>query len=599
VTARLAVWAAIGLVAVFLSWLEMSGATAGRPSSARRIVASRAVRGLIDTPRQELHASAFSASAESRSDDIVQPRASAPGEEMVQDAVSPSGATLGVGKIDIAPAGLDDEVLPRFPGADAPGYTMSPVPGLPGSLATLPEPLEEVSPDDEPLPPLEEELWMHGGSYLYAPEGDRLAWPGHDEHAHYQLLRLPECWQEPRPLTFFADFLGADPIRQYPRLHWPGCEGYAWEPRFVGYGSYEVLGLAFEENNRRQDGLGHQLLVDLDLRLTGTERFHVQFRPLGRGNTGGSFLQLNDPVTYIDNSTAEPDRYWFEGELHSMFSTFLDPFAVRDVHVVAGRFPFVLHNALLMNDDILGLVVNKNTIYFGNLSNLNVQVFYGAKDVDTFRDADARTVGVHASADYKRVLIESTYAFVAHEADSSRDQHFAALSVTRLTGALTTAGRAMFKWGDAGGTGSGQLFVLETNLTRVFSDNFAGVEYGVYYCNAFVATEGWNPISGGNFDRLRSAFEVNPLINISTRGALADTAGVALGVQLFRHHEDESIIPEIAFDVPGGEPVLGFGLRYLIKTGPRSFAQVLGVVNFSDDPRFDREGVFVSETILF
>lgn len=450
--------------------------------------------------------------------------------------------------------------------------------------------------DEEPLPPLEQELWLHGGSYLYQPEGDRLNWPSKEE-AHYDLLRLPEDWQKPEPVTAFSEFLGADPVEPFPQFRWPG--GYVWEPRFVGYGSYELFGFALEENNRRQDVIGHQLIYELDLRLTGTERFHVQFRPLGRENTGGSYYRFNDPQDYVSNATGEPQRYWFEGEVHSLLGGLVDPFAVLDYHIVAGRFPFVLHNSLLMNDEILGVVVNKNTIYTGNLSNLNIQVFYGFNDVDTFTDGDAQAYGAHATIDYRHAFLEATYAYANHDLDNSRNSHFAALSGTKLIGPTTLAGRALFKIGDRGGTGSGELFVLEANRTRYFEHGPAGLEYGVFYANAFLATQGWSNLGGANFNRLRTAFEVNPLVQISAGRPAGDTWGIATGVQLFRLHEDESWIPEFAFEAPNDIPVWGVGLRYLRKTGRRSFFEALGSFNFSDDPRFDREGVFLSETIVF
>lgn len=131
-----------------------------------------------------------------------------------------------------------------------------------------------------PLPPLQQELWNHGGSYLYHPEGDRLNWPAETESAHVEVLRLPETWQEPRPLTAFSEFLGTGPPAG-TQLKWFGDQGYMWDVRFVGSGGYELFGFALEENSQRQDAIGHQLRLDLDLRLTGTERFHVQFRPLG------------------------------------------------------------------------------------------------------------------------------------------------------------------------------------------------------------------------------------------------------------------------------------------------------------------------------
>ncbi len=451
--------------------------------------------------------------------------------------------------------------------------------------------------EEEPLPPLDEELWQHGGAHLYEPEGDRRNWPESDQE-HFQVHRLPEDWQKPKPWTTFQEFLGADPVHDRPGMRWPG-PGYAWEPRFVASGSYEVFAIALEENNRRQDLVGHQLIADLDLRLTGTERFHVQFRPLGENNTGGSYYQFSNPEGYVDNLQGMPDRYWFEAEVHSLFGSYVNPFSALDYHMTVGRFPFALHNNLLMNDEFLGVALNKNNIYCGPLSNLNVQLFYGFNDVSAFAGADGQLYGVHASADYHNEFWQATYAFVLHEFDSTRNSHFAALSRTKLCGPWTVAMRGLFKYGDPGGSSDGQLFSLETNHTRVFDHEPLGVEKVVFFCNSFLATSGWNPIAGGNFNRLRTTFEVNPLVQISAGRAPGDTWGTSLGVQLFRHHEDESIIPEIAFESPGDEPVWGCGVRYLRKTGARSYFEVLGVFNFSDDARFRREGVFLSETIVF
>jgi len=476
-----------------------------------------------------------------------------------------------------------------------------PVPGNAGGLGT--EEIEELLPDpyaadEEYLPPLEEELWHHGGSYLYAPEGDRLNWPAPDSHEHYQVLRLPEDWEEPKPVTAFEEFLGADEIHPRPHLHWLG-HGYRWEPRFVGYGSYQLFAFAFEENNMRRDAIGHQLIAELDLRLTGTERFHVQYLPIGENNTGGSYYQFSDPEGYVDNSTAVPERYWFEGELHSMFGGFLNPFAVWDYHIVGGMYPLALQNSLLMNDNILGFAVNKNNIFLGPLSNINAQVFAGFDDVDAFPDSGARVFVANASIDYRRRFYELTYALLCNKHDASRDAHYLAISRTSWHGMLSVAGRAMFRFCSDGLSGGGQLFVLESNYTRVFERKPLGIEKGVFYVNAFLANDGWRPIAAGGFNRLTTAFEVNPLTQIATGNTVGENWGAVLGVQLFRRHEDESLIPEIAFQSPEDEPVFGLGLRYLRKTGARSYFEVLGTLNFSNDPLYQRRGIFLSETIIF
>ena len=114
-----------------------------------------------------------------------------------------------------------------------------------------------------------------------------------------------------------------------------------------------------------------------------------------------------------------------------------------------------------------------------------------------------------------------------------------------------------------------------------------------------MATAGWSNLGGGNFNRLRTSFEVNPLIRISAGRSADETSGAALGIQLFRHHDDESWVPEFAFEAPSGEPVWGFGLRYLRKTGRRTYFEALGVLNYSDDSQYDRQGVFASHVIIF
>lgn len=475
------------------------------------------------------------------------------------------------------------------------------VPGSPFAPPPTDFPARPPSPYEdrlEPLTPLSQELWMHGGSYLYQPEGDMLGWPGSGT-APFTILRLPEDYEEPKPATLFAPFLGSDMLPE-PHLKFPGPDGgYYWDPRFVGFGSYTLLGFDLTTNRgRRQTALGHQLILDLDLQLTGTERFHVQFRPIGERGTGGSYYQFTDPAGYVDNSTFVPDRYWFDGELHSMLGGHLDPY-FTDFHFVVGKFPWQLHNNLLINDEILGVTVNKNTIYVGDLSNLNVIGFYAFDDVDAYPTSDARLGGLHVIAEYRLAYLEMTVAHVDHAVSSRRDRLYGGLSATKFYGPLTVTGRALGEWGDEAGNGAGGLFVLESSLNREFASDPLGFEYALFYMNLFHVTEGWNSIAAGNFNRLRTAFETNPLVRIAARARNPRNTGLALGVQLFRHNEDASLTPEFAIETPEDARVFGVGLRYQHKTGARSYFEALGVWNFSDDDRFDRRGIFLSETIVF
>ncbi|MHC4879026.1 MAG: hypothetical protein ACYTGL_21450, partial [Planctomycetota bacterium] len=182
------------------------------------------------------------------------------------------------------------------------------------------------------------------------------------------------------------------------------------------------------------------------------------------------------------------------------------------------------------------------------------------------------------------------------------DSRYAAVSATQFFGPLALAGRALFKGGDDAGTGSGSLYVLESNFTRAASHDVecsTGIQKAVVYANFFKATSGWSPISGANFNRLRSTFAVDPLIRIGRGFNPADTIGASLGVELFRHHEDEQVIPEVAYEQIQGEPVWAVGLRWLRKIGPRCYLDASGVLSWSDDRSLEREGVFVSTFIVF
>ena len=478
-----------------------------------------------------------------------------------------------------------------------------------GNVPNPPEPhrftATAASEGDVPLPSLAAELQRFGGSSLYEAAGGHANadFLSHDDD-QVKMLRLPESWEKPLPTaTAYQEFLGSDPVGSWEGLKWFGDNGFQWEPRLVANGSYEMFGLFLEQGGTRQDSVGHQLIVDLDLRLTGTERAHVQFRPLGRRNTGGSFFRLDDPTGYDDNSTGIPDRWWIEGEFYSLFGGLVeDQFTPLDYHITVGKVPYAVHNSLLINDEVTGLIVNKNTLLIPPLSNLNVQGFYFFDDVDTATPHSAELVGMHASADWRNAFIEGTVAYVSHADDNQFDSRYAALSTTQFFGPATLAGRALFKDGDEGGTGDGSLFVAESNLTRLAPREIrcaTGIEHVVFYGNFFKATSGWSPISGANFNRLRSSFAVDPLIRIGQGVNPADTIGASLGVQLFRDHEDESITPEIAWEQPQGDSIWGVGLRWQRKLGPQIFLDASGIISRSDNRQLEREGIFVSTFIVF
>src|SRR5690606_27015269 len=203
---------------------------------------------------------------------------------------------------------------------------------------------------------------------------------------------------------------------------WFGDHGYQWEPRLVVFGSYEMFAAALEDAGRRRDGIGHQLLLDIDLALTGTERAHVQFRPLGGKNSGGSFYSFSAPDGYVDNSEIAPQRWWIEGELQSMLGGLIDdPTQQWDVNVTLGKFPLVLQNFLLMNDEVTGILIGKSTLIVPPFSNINAQTFYLFDDVDAFSTRSTDIPGAELTADYRLAFLQATYIHTFDRSESNRD----------------------------------------------------------------------------------------------------------------------------------------------------------------------------------
>ncbi|MEN1680925.1 MAG: hypothetical protein AAGJ46_15155 [Planctomycetota bacterium] len=535
---------------------------------------------------------------------IAPPDYTRPGDEMASEEQSPSESVK-------APPAIEPHDQPETPPRPQPP---PPVDWEGKPVAFPPLPPDPYAEDGTKLPPLRDTLAHHGGAHLYTPEGDAFppcgaSLPPSEGGGRHPAKRLPEWFQPPQPCTRFAEYLGADPIKLSPKS-WPGAGGYQWEPRFVAHGGYDAFGIAFREGDTGSDLVGHNLTLDFDLRLTGTERFHVQHRPIGEDGTGGSFYQFSDPDGYVDNSTAEPARVWFECELASVLSGWLtNPTVAYDLNLAVGKFLLQQHNTLLINDEVAGVILGQNNLLLPGASNLNARFYWLFDDInslDGFGEGigndglTSNVLGADAAIDFRHAFIELTYAFRDHSRSRSGDAHYLAASATQFFGPATLTGRVLAKVAGAADR-DGQLYVLEWATHRALDRGLLpelGCHHCVFYATGFYATPGWDPIASANFSRLRASFELNPLVQVA-RGDRDETPGVALGVQLFGPGENSSLTPELAYESPDGVSIFGAGLRWQRRTSVQSFVELRGLVNYSDHSPFDRDGVFASHHWVF
>ncbi|HEX9806111.1 MAG TPA: hypothetical protein VGA34_04365, partial [Alteraurantiacibacter sp.] len=149
------------------------------------------------------------------------------------------------------------------------------------------------------------------------------------------------------------------------------------------YGDWRTA-IAFNQNNGQDIAqIATRLNLDVDFKITGTERIHAFFTPLQdnaqftRFEFGGSDgnEKFNGEFDY------EPQTLFFEGDLGSLYSGFSGKDASFDLPFTVGLFPLFLQNGIWANDAILGAAFSipaKNSPFLA-LANFDV-TFFGAFD---------------------------------------------------------------------------------------------------------------------------------------------------------------------------------------------------------------------------
>ncbi len=143
----------------------------------------------------------------------------------------------------------------------------------------------------------------------------------------------------------------------------------------------------------------NRMNLDVDLKLTATERVHAFFRPLDRG---GKFLGYrwgdkgdnnggNGGVGEIDGGV---ETLFFEGDLGAIIAGATDKYQSFDLPFSFGLMPFLTQNGLWTNDAFVGAgfalpSLNSPTL---DISNMDFTFFAGFTEIDSPALVDANGV---------------------------------------------------------------------------------------------------------------------------------------------------------------------------------------------------------------
>lgn len=360
-------------------------------------------------------------------------------------------------------------------------------------------------------------------------------------------------------------------------------------PGLAVYGDWRTA-VAYNQNNGKDIAqIATRLNLDVDLKITGTERIHAFFTPIQEDNVKFSRFEFgggNADKEFNGEFDPDPQTLFFEGDMGSLYSGFSGTEASFDLPFVVGLFPLFLQNGIWANDAILGGAVTlpaKNSPSLG-LSNYDITFFAAFDDIDnaSFVQSDGRIdndnanlFGVTAFIDAFGGYIEAGYGAVQGVDDQSGlMQHYLTGAYSRrYANLISNSTRVFANFGDDGGrtgqTSDGFAVLSENSLITGLPSTL------LPYANFFVGFDNPKPlVDGNNAGILKNVginFETDALTGYPKLDDTASNAwGGALGLQ-YLFNLDQQLVFEVAMVQPfeddgigAKDAQYGFGVRYQI-----------------------------------
>lgn len=357
-------------------------------------------------------------------------------------------------------------------------------------------------------------------------------------------------------------------------------------PGLAIYGDWRTAVAYNNFNGKDVAQIATRLNLDVDLKLTATERFHAFFTPLQKANVkftryefggGGSNDKFNDEFD------ANPQTLFFEGDMGSIYSGYSGTESTFDLPFTVGLFPLFLQNGIWANDAILGGAVTlpaRNSSTLG-LSNYDLTFFAAFDDVDnasvvnsdgSFDNDNTNLFGATAFIDAFNGYIEAGYGLVqGYGAQDGLLQHYLTAAYSRrYANTLSNSTRLFANFGDdKRGNADGFAIISENSLITGLPSTL------LPYANFFVGFGSPQPlVDGNNAGILKNVginFETDALTGYPKLDDTASNAwGGALGLQ-YLFNLDQQLVFEVAMVQPfeddgigARDAQYGLGVRYQI-----------------------------------
>ena len=356
-------------------------------------------------------------------------------------------------------------------------------------------------------------------------------------------------FDEPRPILEWGYPLYSEGA--LGRTYTTFGEKNLFRPQLLVFGDFRSA-VAFNDNGNQEIGqLAARLNLNVDLKLTSTERIHMFLRPIDKNN---NFLRHeffgDDHGEFDFVLDGNIEALFFEGDVGAIQSGLTDKWSTYDLPIAFGFMPLLFQNGLWVEDAFVGgafTIPAKNSPKF-DISNMDVTFFAGADKVTSaaiknaagqLEDSKSNVFGVTAFIETREGYFEGGYGFIDDKRDgnglSNFDYHNLTASWTkRYGGKLSNSVRGFWALGqDPNGgntqTADGFAILIENSLVTHKPLTL------IPYANFFVGVDRPQPLVRGNDGLLKNtgiAFETDGLTGFPKLDSSAqDVYGFAIGIE--------------------------------------------------------------------